>query len=303
LFCSGTPLGEFCPRAEYGGIDIMARNLLVSPNAGHKEYAGWITATTVTTSGRYTLPSITSWSAFPQVLKILRTWSMTAWTTRVDSTLGYYVIEYNPPSGLIFNLMPDLVPLSDAKVLRESSWGTLLLDMTPNVGGYGLQAGGNYYDATLSMSISIVSTSASEAIVDIAFGVPPPPIPVSYNCGSNYTCIDPGNGTGQYATLVQCQAACQPPPPDTTPPVVNIISPRDGDILPTKGSPNVLISVTAEDANLATVVILIDGRQIATGVLTYNWNTKKVSSGNHLISVVATDKANNIATKTITVRK
>ena len=40
-------------------------------------------------------------------------------------------------------------------------------------------------------------------------GTPPP---VSYNCIGN-DCINPGNGSGTYATLAACQAACSPPPP------------------------------------------------------------------------------------------
>jgi hypothetical protein len=39
---------------------------------------------------------------------------------------------------------------------------------------------------------------------------PPPPPPVSYNCISG-SCIDPGNGTGTYATLVECQSNCAAP--------------------------------------------------------------------------------------------
>jgi hypothetical protein len=38
------------------------------------------------------------------------------------------------------------------------------------------------------------------------------PPPVSYNCIEG-TCIDPGNGSGTYATLAACQAACGTPPP------------------------------------------------------------------------------------------
>jgi hypothetical protein len=41
-------------------------------------------------------------------------------------------------------------------------------------------------------------------------GCPPPP-PVSYNCVSG-TCVDPGDGTGTYATLIACEAVCEEPP-------------------------------------------------------------------------------------------
>jgi hypothetical protein len=39
-------------------------------------------------------------------------------------------------------------------------------------------------------------------------GCPPPP--VSYNCVSG-NCIDPGDGTGIYPTLIDCEAVCTPP--------------------------------------------------------------------------------------------
>lgn len=35
---------------------------------------------------------------------------------------------------------------------------------------------------------------------------------VSYNCVEG-TCTDPGDGTGEYATLEACELACSPPPP------------------------------------------------------------------------------------------
>lgn len=38
----------------------------------------------------------------------------------------------------------------------------------------------------------------------------PPIIPQTYNC-VNGSCVDPGDGTGQYSTLSACQLACSPP--------------------------------------------------------------------------------------------
>jgi hypothetical protein len=48
-------------------------------------------------------------------------------------------------------------------------------------------------------------------------GCPPPP-PVSYNCVSG-NCVDPGDGTGTYATLEACEAVCGEPPAE-----INVIS-------------------------------------------------------------------------------
>lgn len=46
--------------------------------------------------------------------------------------------------------------------------------------------------------------------VVIAFGDCIEPPAESYNCVSG-TCVDPGDGTGTYATLGECEAACSPP--------------------------------------------------------------------------------------------
>ena len=52
--------------------------------------------------------------------------------------------------------------------------------------------------------------------------------PVSYNCVEG-TCTDPGDGTGTYATLVACEAACSPPPPVSYNCVeANCVDPGDG---------------------------------------------------------------------------
>jgi hypothetical protein len=46
---------------------------------------------------------------------------------------------------------------------------------------------------------------ANGVVIDLGTCVPPPP--VSYNCVSG-VCTDPGDGSGTYATLGACQAAC-----------------------------------------------------------------------------------------------
>jgi hypothetical protein len=49
--------------------------------------------------------------------------------------------------------------------------------------------------------------------VVIAVGICVAPPVVSYNCVDG-TCIDPGDGTGEFATLIACEEACAPPPPE-----------------------------------------------------------------------------------------
>jgi thermitase len=97
-----------------------------------------------------------------------------------------------------------------------------------------------------------------------------------------------------------------PPPPiiiDTSSPVVSITSPRDGTKI--SGNGVIKIAVNATDNIGVTVTkISIDGNTVATGNignLTYNWNIKKIASGNHVIGAYAQDAAGNSAIATITV--
>jgi thermitase len=55
-----------------------------------------------------------------------------------------------------------------------------------------------------------------------------------------------------------------------------------------------------------TQTLYIDGLQKAKatgGSLAYNWNTKKVSTGTHVIQAVATDAAGNKATTSVQVSR
>lgn len=99
-----------------------------------------------------------------------------------------------------------------------------------------------------------------------------------------------------------------PPPPilDIIAPVVSISSPADGYVIQ-RQTKNITISATATD-NIAVVSmkIFIDGVEKTncfSNSCSYAWNVKSASSGNHLIKVTATDKAGNLGSKTITVRK
>ena len=81
---------------------------------------------------------------------------------------------------------------------------------------------------------------------------------------------------------------------DTTPPVVSITSPANG----SRVSGGVTISAAATDnVHVTQVAIYIDGVQRYSGAAapyTYYWNTKKVSSGTHVIKATAWDAAGNV---------
>ena len=74
-------------------------------------------------------------------------------------------------------------------------------------------------------------------------------------------------------------------------------------------SGNVSVSVNASDnagaAGLSTV-LKIDGVTYAQGTggtLGYNWNTRKIAYGQHVLTAVATDAAGNTSTTSVTVTK
>jgi len=91
---------------------------------------------------------------------------------------------------------------------------------------------------------------------------------------------------------------------DTTPPAVKISNPVGGSV-----SGTVSVSVNASDnagASGISTVLKIDGVTYAQGTggtLGYSWNTRKVSSGQHVLSVVARDAAGNTSTTSVTVTK
>jgi len=92
---------------------------------------------------------------------------------------------------------------------------------------------------------------------------------------------------------------------DMVAPVVQIGNPANGSVV----SGNVSITVSASDNNGAsglTQKLLINGVQVATGSggsLSYMWNTRKLSAGSHTVTAVATDKAGNATTTSVTVTR
>ncbi len=99
-----------------------------------------------------------------------------------------------------------------------------------------------------------------------------------------------------------------PPPPvatDTTPPVVAVVNPGNGQ----RVSGKVLVSTSASDNAGASGIkqtLYINGKSVASGSgssLSYNWNTRKVSSGSHTIQAVAQDAAGNTTTAAVQVSK
>jgi thermitase len=93
---------------------------------------------------------------------------------------------------------------------------------------------------------------------------------------------------------------------DTTPPLVAITAPADGQAVP---AGNVNVAATAsDDAGSAGLrqELAINGKLVASatgGSLSYRWNTRKLAAGWHTLAVTASDAAGNRTTKTIQVRR
>jgi thermitase len=69
--------------------------------------------------------------------------------------------------------------------------------------------------------------------------------------------------------------------------------------------PKQTISASATDDNkVAKLSLSIDGKEVATtsgSSISYSWNTRKVSSGAHTVTVRAWDAAGNTTSKSVTV--
>jgi hypothetical protein len=143
----------------------------------------------------------------------------------------------------------------------------------------------------------------------------PPPCPTSGTLlRTQCTGVDKygvyANGScGEYSTLIAANSTdCGyvPPVVDVTVPVVTISSPADG-FRVTKFIRTLNISASATDnIGVTSMSISINGvvkASCSTGSCSYTWNTKFLPAGTYTITVTAKDKAGNVGTKSITVKK
>jgi hypothetical protein len=90
------------------------------------------------------------------------------------------------------------------------------------------------------------------------------------------------------------------PPSDSTPPIVVITSPKPGNVVR-----QVTVTASASDnVAIKNVKFTIDGAVISTdssAPYSIMWNSKKGSTGSHVIGALATDTSGNTATASITV--
>jgi len=114
-----------------------------------------------------------------------------------------------------------------------------------------------------------------------------------------------GNVRTSSAVTVNIGNALAPPAGDATPPSLTISNPLNGSYV----NANVSIRASASDNGGSTGITLklyIDGTLMTTvrgGSLSYSWNAKKSSPGDHTIVVTATDATGNATTQQVVVRK
>ncbi len=91
---------------------------------------------------------------------------------------------------------------------------------------------------------------------------------------------------------------------DTTPPTLTVTSPQPGQML---GGRSLTLSATASDASgVASVAFYFDGKLVAQPTIapySANLTLRKVAIGLHTVTVMATDKFNNVSQQDIVVNK
>ena len=94
------------------------------------------------------------------------------------------------------------------------------------------------------------------------------------------------------------------PVEDVTAPTVAISNPADGSVV--KRTVSIIVDAS-DDVQVAEIQLMINGQVVSSGAassISYSWNTRKVASGAHVISAVATDTSGNvsqIATVSVTI--
>lgn len=174
LECGATTLGSACTQYEYGdAMDIMGNRSAGHLSASHKERLGWLQATTINATGRYSIQAYAApGGTLPKALKVRR---------GTDATTGaalWYYIEYRQPLGHDaalaalsgFNVLRGLVVRS---VSEGDGNSTAWLDVTPGSSTFddwsdaALGFGQSYVDAAGGVTIVAVAGDGSTAQLDV----------------------------------------------------------------------------------------------------------------------------------------
>lgn len=172
LDCDLSPLGTTCTPLSYGDAADIMGNLEGHYNGFQKQRLGWSTGmVTMSASGRVTLAPY-SGSSGTRAVRIPR-------GTDASGAATWYYLEYRQPTGFDA-VLGYYGTLSKGVLVRTATEGdgdsTYLLDMTPNSdtsSGFvdlwdsALMAGATYTDSVAQVTVKVVSTDATGAVVDV----------------------------------------------------------------------------------------------------------------------------------------
>lgn len=176
-------VGGTCTSTEYGDpYDIMAAGQVEHMNAYEKGQLGFFgsgNASTVTTSGTYTLAPVTAPSPGVQSIRVPRAWDAKG------NAVDFYYLEYRQPAA--YDVPPSHAQDYDGILIREApdySQTTMqsnLIDTTPGSLTYPgvhdnfdapLKPGMYFQDLSAGISVKTVSVSSSGATIQVSFGTP-----------------------------------------------------------------------------------------------------------------------------------
>lgn len=232
---------ENCKGMEYGdSYDLMGKGEEFL-NAIHLNSASWLAAAEIARaerSGVYTVHAIDSPG------------SVRALTIRADiyGTTTYW-LEYRRTGLQIRQARRD--GNGDTQLLKRvfpSPDPNRVWELDPN-----WVPGSRFEDAFSKVFVTVLSTSATSAVVQVQLGDAPPP------------------------------------PADTRPPAVSVSAPVSGAVL----SGTVQVAAAAsDDVGVSRVELQLDGRKLADGA-SFSWDTRTASDGGHTLLAKAYDAAGN----------
>jgi hypothetical protein len=193
--------GSCVEQSAYDPTDTMGAGSIPHFDAVQKELLGWLGTsgqppiTTASASGSYTIAPYETPGSAAKVLKIAKG------IDAVSGQMSYYYLEYRQPTGFDA-VLASLGNLTTGVLIHVGGADQLskLLDLTP---GSQASSSSDFYDAALTVgrsftdsqsgvAITLVSASASGAVLDVRVGsaAPPPPpssSPLSESVGTNKT--------------------------------------------------------------------------------------------------------------------
>ena len=179
--CDTGVFGDYCSSLDYGdAADLMGNGRTGQFSSFAKEFLGWLNdgvsppITTVTTSGRYSIEPYSASSVGPKALKV-------PLATDAYGRKTWYYLEYRQPIGAD-SVLGTTGNLTKGVMVRYAVQGDSesmhQLDMSPSsstknydeMADGALAVGQSYFEESIGRTITLVSTSPTEAVIDVQFG-------------------------------------------------------------------------------------------------------------------------------------